>query len=260
MNRRRGMTIIEMLVVISIIAILIAFLMPALGSARRGARRVQSNANLSSIYESSVKFSLGNRDQFPGLDTSGNIVQAAQIPWSGSNGDVPTARFALLMEAGYLDPNHAISPFDKAAIAYKPLASSSSNLSKTHHSYAMQKIIATPHDGRTAAWNRETNPRAVLMADRNNGSNTTNNKSSLHTQKNKGQWHGSVCWGDGNVRFERTSSFSTVFPGGISNTSTNNSAADNIFQEDYDSNNTGEKLGDDAFLVYHNNSSGNNQN
>jgi prepilin-type N-terminal cleavage/methylation domain-containing protein len=234
MRKLRGLTIIEMLVVISIIAILIAILMPALGSARRQARRVQSNVNIATIYEAMSKFALGNRDQFPGLSTSGSVLAASV--WNAGAGNIPRARFALTINAGYLDPIYAISPFDKAAVPYQPRNSGAiPDFQTKHHSYALLMLIATGvtvQNGRTAAWSREANPKSIVISDRNTGVNETSNKSSLHTQKDKGQWHGGICWGDGRVSFERTASFATQYPGGPEMFGNNNSAADNIFLEE----------------------------
>lgn len=60
----RGFTLIELLVVISIIALLVSIILPALGEARRAARKVQSLANLrSNILYHSAYFG-DQKDQF----------------------------------------------------------------------------------------------------------------------------------------------------------------------------------------------------
>jgi prepilin-type processing-associated H-X9-DG protein/prepilin-type N-terminal cleavage/methylation domain-containing protein len=55
-QRRGGFTIVEMLVVITVIAILIALLLPALGAAREAARRTQCQSNLKQVYMSFAAF------------------------------------------------------------------------------------------------------------------------------------------------------------------------------------------------------------
>ena len=48
-TRKHGFTIVELLVVVSIIALLIAILLPAIGKARDAARVTQSTANLRNL-------------------------------------------------------------------------------------------------------------------------------------------------------------------------------------------------------------------
>ena len=55
-RKRRGFTLVEMLVVITIIAILIAILLPALGAARERARSTSCKANLKQFYTSMMAF------------------------------------------------------------------------------------------------------------------------------------------------------------------------------------------------------------
>ncbi len=62
---RRGFTLIELLVVIGIIAVLIAFLMPALSSARQQAQGVKCRSNMRQVFTSFQLYSLENRGMIP---------------------------------------------------------------------------------------------------------------------------------------------------------------------------------------------------
>ena len=73
--QRKGFTLVELLVVITIIGILIAILLPAVFGALEQAHRVACAANLSQIGKACIEFATGNRGIWPnGFVTSGTTT------------------------------------------------------------------------------------------------------------------------------------------------------------------------------------------
>jgi prepilin-type N-terminal cleavage/methylation domain-containing protein/prepilin-type processing-associated H-X9-DG protein len=64
-HKNRGFTLVELLVVISIIAVLLAVLMPAMGKARRLAQRAVCMSRLQQLTLSGMAYSQSNNGKFP---------------------------------------------------------------------------------------------------------------------------------------------------------------------------------------------------
>ena len=65
MKKNKGFTLIEMMVVITIIMILMGLLMPALGRARRKARKIECLNNLRQIGIALNEYALDNNGSYP---------------------------------------------------------------------------------------------------------------------------------------------------------------------------------------------------
>lgn len=115
---RRGFSIVEVMVVIGVIAILVAFLVPGLASMRRTAQLTESTSKLKQVAQWMTLYSSDNRDtivpsqfdysgdQFPAKGKVRNNITPAV-------GDENTGTWTDILWTGY-----ASQPIDSDALAY----------------------------------------------------------------------------------------------------------------------------------------------
>ncbi len=76
-NRQNGFTLVELLVVISIISLLMSIMLPALGRAREMARQVSCASNMRQISLAFNMFGMSNEDEIP----VASKIMGANNPW-----------------------------------------------------------------------------------------------------------------------------------------------------------------------------------
>ena len=131
MLKRMGFTLVELLVVMSVIAILASFLVPALGRSREQARRTNCLNNLKQIGLAVSMYRLDNNDAYP---TSLNDLYAADgskyidnidvfvCPSSGNGTPANPAAGDYAYTGNFLTPNAlsiALVAEDKATATHR---------------------------------------------------------------------------------------------------------------------------------------------
>jgi prepilin-type N-terminal cleavage/methylation domain-containing protein len=211
MRKIRAFTLIELLVVISIIALLIGILLPALGAARKTANQMKNSSQMRGQHQGLIIYAQSNNTYLAGMATnavpaaSSSIYTAATGISSTDDGSVVGARYFLLINGSFIAPALLLNPQDALVVW------STASVTTANHSYAMLRMTTSANDsGRQAEWRDNANGAAVLISDRNIGSdNTDANVKSLWTTT-LGDWRGGVCWGDNHVGFELSNRLTTT--------------------------------------------------
>ena len=222
------------------ILLVIAILLPALGAARRTAQRMENSTQLRGIHQGLVTFANSNKNNYPGLTSSGDIWSDGPMTGNSGEGNTPQARIWILLDGGFITPEYLISPSETEPIM--PYLGGGP-VTEDNYSYALlsfEETISGRKDGRTgeyvydvdsatygraAEWSQTLNSQAIVLSDRNIGSNASSSVTSIH-EHSPGSWRGSVLWNDNHVGFETSHFFETKYANGSLN------YGDNIFEDD----------------------------
>jgi len=119
-QRKRGFTLVELLVVIGIIAVLISLLLPSLNKARESARALSGLANLRQIGTAIFMYAHDNNDKMPYGDTSTAVAQTwpfAIAPYLGAKGNAP----GITLPKVYKDPSAAFPDLGTVHYGVNPI-------------------------------------------------------------------------------------------------------------------------------------------
>lgn len=230
--------------------LIIALLLPALGTVRVHPRSMMNTTQLRGIVQGMAAFSSGNSDKLPGLDSKGYIVRDGGTPDSltGNSGHGATveARFWIMLDANLFGGNYAISPSETKTVW------TTGSVTSDNYSYALLNLHsdgALPEGktrpdqaGRTREWKPTIKSQAVLVADRARipGGHIGDNYDkiySIHTTPESEQWKGSIGWSDTRASFEREDPQDTAYGSAAIE-------ADRLFAIDQDSHRKIDKLTD----------------
>lgn len=217
MSSNSRFTLIDTVVVVVVVIGIVGLLLPLLSVPRgHGHRPMQSNTQVRGIHQSMVMYAQTNGNWFPGFDKYGDLINATV-----------ERRYEVLLEGNYFTGEYMISPSEsKTEWTTGPVTTA-------NYSFAMLDIDAPGQ--RAMEWQETLNTEAALMGDRNTGKDADAHVSSIHTDLNRGDWRGSLAWGDNHTAFSTTHLVDTKYGEGPSIT------GDNLFED---------TSGDDAYMIY----------
>lgn len=193
-----GFSMLDLLVLISVLGFTLAMVLPVVRQARVSARQMQNDSQLRALHRGIVVYSQGNRGYFPGLGRDGlphggganspgdSENKAARFTNSSISVSV-SRRYAIMLDAEVISPEYLVSPGDPRMVAVQPDAPGKSerpgSVDIGVYSYAML-CITMPHPrgypwGSPQAdgvkfppgplgeeWKDSANPLAIIASDR----------------------------------------------------------------------------------------------
>lgn len=242
-----------------LVMVMVAFNVPVDAASRRTARRMQNSTQLRGIHQGLVTFANSNKNQFAGFDSRARIIaNGKETTGNSGDGDTVEARFWILLEGDYFTPEYVISPSEIAVVdevawgANEGIATVKWNADEKNYSYAMLGIKGVAGEksdnafaGRGAEWQQTLNSQAIVLSDRNIGTNATDKVGSIHSD-DEGDWRGSVLWNDNHVGFEDGQYYETKYANGALNSDRFGEGTDNLFSSEADPNG---RVGVDALMV-----------
>ena len=205
-----GFSLIELLVVIGLIGVLMAFLLPALEKARESALKIKCASNIRQVGISLVLYANENHGNYPrttyipGAPLTEGTNPAAVDPFKAGGvqpNDVTAALFLLIRTQDVL-PQIFICPYNDVNVFGADQATNIRSRSNfTDYTKNLGYSYANPYPDKAAvaagyALNSQISPRFVLAADLNPGLLDDNTKN----HEDEGQ---NVLYADGHVEWQR---------------------------------------------------------
>lgn len=245
-RHRVGFSLIELLVTISIIAVLIAILLPSLRSAKEQARKLQGATQMRGIQQGLFISSQDRKGWYPGVervatlsvDTFVDESQIKQYAGGGASaGSHVSARWCLLYEGEYIPPEYGFSPGEiepERLTPFDPYAADGSYTRDNYlTSFALPQLIVDPAGtltakGRVSEWSDSAGSRAVTVSDRmHSGNNQDVSTHSSIWNTEPGGWEGAIAFNDNHVEFYNSPEVESTIYGSVQNSLPDNLFADN---------------------------------
>ncbi len=228
--------VINAAAVVLVLVVGTGLLLVGLSSSRnRGSWQMKSTTQVRGIVQGMVTYASSRKGRMPGVNSKGYIIEDT-VKWTGLSGHGATVegRFWMMLDANYFTGTYTASPAEN-----KTFWRGTGPVSSDNYSYAMLELDGVAGEklgaGRGDGWKQSLIPQAVVLSDRNTGSDASANIQSIHTSS-PGSWRGAVGRGDGSAAFENSHLQDTQY----GKTGTLH-IDDNLFEADG---------GDDAYMIY----------